>query len=231
MVRVVIFFVFMFFSTLIALIVSLLRPFDPMNTWFAAKIFGYGSFFILGLDLDITGEEFLNSSRPCIFISNHQSNFDIFPCTRIVPQRTVSMGKKSMKYIPLFGIMYWFAGNILIDRKNKKKALSTMNAASVALTNKKTSIWIFPEGTRNHGKGLLHFKRGAFYTAIDAQVPVVPVCLSSHKNLNFNKFKSGTVKIRVLDPILTKGLGPDDARELSVKCRDLIKASLDVLDN
>ncbi len=38
---------------------------------------------------------------------------------------------------------------------------------------------MFPEGTRSRGRGLLPLKTGAFRTAIQANVPIVPICASN----------------------------------------------------
>ena len=84
-----------------------------------------------------------------------------------------------------------------------------------------TSIWFFVEGTRNLGKGLLPFKSGAFHMAINAGVPIIPMCTSTYKkHLQFNKWHSGTVKIRSLPAITTTGLTLDDIPALVKQCRD-----------
>ena len=43
-------------------------------------------------------------------------------------------------------------------------AHGTIGTAVRAIQDKKLSIWMFPEGTRSYGRGLLPFKTGAFHT-------------------------------------------------------------------
>ena len=59
---------------------------------------------------------------------------------------TVSVGKKSLKWIPFFGQMYWLTGNILIDRKNTNKAVSTIEMTAQKIKKHKLSVWMFPAG-------------------------------------------------------------------------------------
>lgn len=48
------------------------------------------------------------------------------------------------------------------------------------MTEGKTKIWIYPEGTRNNKGGFLPFKKGAFFMAIEAQVPIIPVVIAPY---------------------------------------------------
>lgn len=43
-------------------------------------------------------------------------------------------------------------------------------------------MFIFPEGTRNYTGRLLPFKKGAFYLAIQTQLPIVPVVISCYNS-------------------------------------------------
>lgn len=41
-------------------------------------------------------------------------------------------------------------------------------------------LWFFPEGTRRNTGEIHPFKKGAFYVAINSQLPVLPVVFSSY---------------------------------------------------
>ena len=143
---------------------------------------------------------------PAVFVGNHQSNLDAFTLAWLGPKNTSFIAKKSILFLPLFGIISWLCGTIFINRKNKKSALSSMDNAVKAIKEKKISILVMPEGTRNHGKPLGPFKKGAFHTAIKAGVPVIPLVISSYcKELDLNRWNSGTIKVKALDPINTEG--------------------------
>ncbi|MBT5094606.1 MAG: 1-acyl-sn-glycerol-3-phosphate acyltransferase [Halobacteriovoraceae bacterium] len=207
-----------------------MRPLNPVSCRVPANLLGLGILKIFGLKFEAEGREHLDGP-PRLAISNHQSNLDIVPGGLMIPSRMVSIGKKSLLKLPFFGLYYWLSGNILIDRSNKRKAFASMDLAVQAIKNKNTSIWIMPEGTRSKGKGLLPFKKGAFHTAIKAGCPVVPVCISSfHKNLDLNSWNSGTIKVKVLPPILTEGMTMEDVTELSNNAHALMSQCIESLD-
>lgn len=215
----------------ICLILSLLRPFHPYSTYIAGRLLGKGALFILGVDLEVRNRENLTKEHPVVFISNHQHNIDLFTIGQICPYRTVSLGKKSIKWIPLFGQFYWLSGHILIDRKNRSKALNAMAEVGKKMIEKNVSVWVFPEGTRSKGRGILPFKKGAFYAAIQAQRPVVPVAVAQyHRVVDFNKLKAGKIVMEVLPPIETNGMSLDQVNELKDKCHKLIVDKVNELD-
>ena len=82
------------------------------------------------------------------------------------------------------GELYWLTGNILIDRANRSKAMDTISQVAEQIKKNKVSVWMFPEGTRSRGRGLLPFKTGAFHAAIAAQVPIVPIPVAVPIRLN-----------------------------------------------
>ena len=106
-----------------------------------------------------------------------------------------------------------------------------MDGAAKAIKNEDKSIWIMPEGTRSKGRGLMPFKKGAFVTAIKAQVPIVTVAWSNYINdLNINHVKAGTILVEILPPIQTKGLTMDDVDALKEKAYNQLKEALARLD-
>jgi len=217
--------------SIIGALFFLFRPFNPDNTRLAARSFSLLGTKILGIKVKIEGREFCKEMPPSVVVANHQDNLDLVICGAVIPERTVSVGKRSLLLLPGFGLIYWLAGNVLIDRSNKKNATSTINVTTDALTKGNRSIWMFAEGTRNHGDNILPFKKGAFRMAIEAQVPIVPICIQSYSGkLALNKLNSGTVNIRILEPIQTTGMTLDDSSQLLDECWQKMKNTLEQLD-
>ena len=170
---------------ILGLLLGICRPFNPDNSRLCARLYSMPALRILRLNLQRDAKGLLEHQRSCVIIANHQSNYDLYVLGRVVPERTVSIGKKSLKWVPFFGQLYWLAGNVLIDRGNAQQAKQAMLTTTETLQHQDTSIWVFPEGTRNKGQGLLPFKKGAFQMAIAAGVPIIPVCVSSYvKNMH-----------------------------------------------
>ncbi|MFT6260866.1 MAG: 1-acyl-sn-glycerol-3-phosphate acyltransferase [Crocinitomicaceae bacterium] len=206
-------------GSLIGLLAGFIRPFHPSNSRVCAQTYSKIGLPIIGIKVHHEGKENYPINKSFIVICNHQSNWDLFVVGSIVPKRTVSIGKKSLKWVPLFGQLYWLAGNILIDRGNAKKAMDAMAATKTALTKKRTNIWFFAEGTRNNGKNMLPFKKGAFVTAINAGVPIVPVCSSAYlDDFSFDRIKNNDAYLRVLPAVDTTGMTNKDIPALMEKC-------------
>ncbi|MGI5880282.1 MAG: 1-acylglycerol-3-phosphate O-acyltransferase [Syntrophomonadaceae bacterium] len=216
----------------LGIFICLARPFHPDNTRWFGRVFSWSGASILGIKIRRYNYDSLKEMGPCVYVVNHQDNMDLFICGRVVPKRTVTIGKKNLRYIPFFGQLYWLAGNILIDRKNSSSSKETISSSIKALTAKNTSIWVFAEGTRNGGNNILPFKKGAFSMAIEAGVPIVPICVSSYpQSINLNKLKSGSVEIRILPPIFTDHLTNEDTNRIRQQCWDIMKETLDTMDS
>jgi 1-acyl-sn-glycerol-3-phosphate acyltransferase len=219
------------FICLVGTIVASLRPFNPKNIKFVCNFLAF-CLKILGVKVVVHHSERLKLNGPFVYISNHQDNFDILPGAFLIPRNTVSIGKKSLKYIPFFGQFYWLSGNILIDRSNKKNAFSTLDQTVSKINDQKISVWIMPEGTRSRGRGLLPFKKGPFVTAIKAQIPIIPIVINSYLGkLHFNKWHAGTIIVDVLEPIETLNKSVVDAGSLKDQVFELMKSTLNRIDH
>ncbi|MDN3653402.1 1-acylglycerol-3-phosphate O-acyltransferase [Thalassotalea ponticola] len=198
-----------------SMLLCIVRPFHRNNVRDTASLVGKMA-FILGVKVEIRGPKHDPSIGPVVYVANHQNSYDIFTVSASLPQETVSVGKKSLKWIPLFGQMYWFTGNILIDRANRAKAHGTIASAAEKIKQRNISVWLFPEGTRSYGRGLLPFKTGAFHTAAMAGVPIVPVCVSnSHNLVNLNRWNNGKMIIEFLEPIAVENSQRDYIRHFA----------------
>ena len=219
------------FISVITSLYCLVRPFRRNNVYYASRIMGSLS-KILGLEVEVRIPDSVKNKGPFVFICNHQNSYDIFTISAAVQPATVSVGKKSLKWIPFFGQMYWLTGNILIDRNNSNKAMNTIALTAKKIKEKKLSVWLFPEGTRSNGKGLLPFKTGAFRTALQAQVPIVPVCASNlHQKIKLNRWNNGKMIIEFLDPIYLNDAKKENIRSVTNEAYDLMQAKLTILNN
>ena len=219
-------------ASVLGLLIGLCRPFNPDNSRWCARIYGVPAMRILGLRVKLEDDTVRDHTRSAVIVANHISNYDLMVFGLTVPERTVSLGKKSLKWIPLFGQLYWLAGNVLVDRGNAVKAKKAMLTTTDTLQHKDMSLWVFAEGTRGHGKGLQPFKKGAFLMAINAGVPIIPICSNNYvRGMNLNRWHSGNVIIRSLPPIPTSGMTADDLPALMADCQARMASCIDALDH
>jgi 1-acyl-sn-glycerol-3-phosphate acyltransferase len=226
-------FIWFLLSCIFTILVSLVRWRNPANAQIFVKVFTGIMNPLSGLNVEVRHRERLTAYRPCIYIGNHQNSADLITHSHCYPAGTVAVGKKELLHIPLFGFVFWQTGNLLIDRGNHDKAMKSMDQARDYLMKSGGSIYMFPEGHRSKGSPtLLPFKKGAFYLAIHAQVPLVPVVCApitpffDEKN---RKLHRGTVPIEVLEPIPTKGLTSDDVDSLLATAQVRMQESFDRL--
>lgn len=201
--------------TATSIIISVCRPFHRNNVHDTASLIGSLA-KVLGIDVEIRKPQGIEELGPVVYVANHQNSYDVFTVSSSLPKGTVSVGKKSLKWIPFFGQMYWITGNILIDRGNRSKAHGTIAATAQKIKERDISVWLFPEGTRSYGRGLLPFKTGAFHTAVQAEVPIVPVCVSNtHDMVDLNRWDNGKMIIEFLPPIIIDKSSRESIRHLA----------------
>ncbi|MDD2366391.1 MAG: lysophospholipid acyltransferase family protein [Desulfuromonadaceae bacterium] len=152
--------------------------------------------------VSVSGAERLPNG-PVIFMSNHQSNFDILAILSAMPRQCYWIAKKELFEIPVFGSSMRRGGYIPLDRGDGRKALQSL-AEAASTIHKGKSVIMFPEGTRTQDGNLLPFKRGGFVLARKADVPVVPVTINGSGKINpagLIRLYSGKIEIILHPPI------------------------------
>lgn len=182
------------------------------------RFLAWGCLRIMNLKVEIEGEQFLHLDEPTVFIGNHQSGLDLVTYGILCPKRSVAIGKIEILVIPIFGVFFWMAGNILIKRQNRKKARHGIMRAAQLMRERNVNVGIFPEGTRNKtDEPLLPFKKGGFHLAVMAQAPIVPIVLepvSHFVDFHQRRFVGNRLRFKVLPPISTMGKTIDDVDQL-----------------
>ncbi len=159
----------------------------------------------------------LDPTKNYIFCPNHFSYLDI-PTMGLNPINTVFVGKNDMETIPLFGYMYKKL-HITVNRTSLKSRVNTVLASMKAIDDGK-SLVIYPEGgmlTTNPPQ-MCAFKDGAFRTAIEKQIAIVPVTipynwiiLPDQKKI---RLQAGKVKLIFHKPIETIGMTLEEVPQL-----------------
>ncbi|VDM23621.1 unnamed protein product [Toxocara canis] len=174
---------------------------------------------------------FYSTSGPYVVVANHQSSVDIVVLSYVWPPNCTIMMKKSLRWIPFFNYACYLANTIFVDRFNREKAMHSLKECVQRIVDKKLSLLIFPEGTRNHEGGLLPFKKGAFNVAVQAGIPIIPLVISSYKPFYDKEThyfaNEGYVIAEVMEPIATKGLTLNDVPGLAEEVRKRMEGTFD----
>ncbi|WP_261834079.1 1-acylglycerol-3-phosphate O-acyltransferase [Vibrio ishigakensis] len=208
----------------------LFSPRNPKHVFTFGRMFG-AMHRAFGIKLELRLPEDAYKRGQAVYIANHQNTWDLFTVSSAVTPNVVTVGKKSLLWLPLFGQIYWLTGNILIDRANRSKAMGTIDQVIEKMKQTHLSVWMFPEGTRSRGRGLMPFKTGAFHAAIGAETPIIPiVCSTTQDKIKLNRWNNGHVIIEMLPPVDTSEYSKSDVRKLAEVCRESMKEKLESLD-
>ena len=214
----------------IGLLFSLFRWGDLNLNHDFSRVMAWGMLKIAGWKVDLEGAELLESSQPCVYLANHQGTMDVATFGSIYPHRTLVIAKTELKWVPCLGLFLYAAGNIMIQRHRRASAIASLSQAAEQIRRKNASVWVFPEGTRNRTQeNMLPFKKGAFYMAVEAGIPLVPVVaqrLTPLLDQERGILRPGRVRVRVLAPIPTAGLKQDDVEELISRTWELMNEAV-----
>lgn len=176
-------------------------------------------FWALGTNIyckDNRPKEIKSLNNPSgLYISNHQSLMDI-PLLLTIFQ-TPPIMKKSILYVPIFGLCAYSAGCIIVDRKSLKSRKEAFYKATERLEKFQKGLQYYPEGSRNREadspKDLSKIKSALISYAFKNQIPVYSISICKNKGffdsknfLNFNK----KVGVHIEDALLATDFAKEE---------------------
>lgn len=148
-------------------------------------------------------------SPPGLYIANHQSFMDI-PLIFSYPVIAPIM-KKSLVYIPVFGLCAYASGAILVNRGKKSSRKKVMMMAMQRLLKGDRNMMYYPEGSRNKKssspKEMAEIKTPIMKFAYDNNVTIYPVSMSGTNKMVKNKMIQYGTQLGI---ILHPGIKPSD---------------------
>ena len=152
------------------------------------------------IEIHVGGREHLRRGETYLVMSNHQSLYDIPVLFQVIGANIRMIAKDELFHIPVFGKALAEGGFISIDRSDRNAAIRSLDRARALLASG-THVWIAPEGTRSRTGHLLPFKKGAFYLAFEAGLPILPVTLRGTRDALPAKGLRSTAGARVVATI------------------------------
>lgn len=181
-----------------------------------------------GARITVTGEEYLKEGETYLFVSNHQSNFDIPLLLSAIRCPKGFIAKKELGNIPILTFWMKKIHCVFMDRDNIRKSAEAI-VKGIQILKAGHSMVIFPEGTRSKGAPVKEFKAGSFKLALKSKVKIIPVTIDgSYKLLDANggKIKAADVAVTLHEPIDVTTLSKEEIADLHNTVRDIVVSDL-----
>lgn len=223
---------FLFFDPLIYLYTIVLGTLSLLSSFFDrhgriqhgfARFWSWLILKTIFSPVTVIGRENLPSG-PAVYAANHQSAMDIPLLYVYLPAQFRILAKTELFRYPFMGWHLSRSGQIAVDEKSVRANLRSLNRA-VETVKQGMPLAVFPEGGRSNDGVIKKFMSGAFYVAIKAQVPVVPVAIvGTMEVLRMNHYviHPGPLQLVIGEPISTEGLSNRDMDALSERVRTAI---------
>lgn len=203
------------------------RAMVASSQWIVVRAF-HVILFISGVKRTVIGLENIPKNEPILYIANHRSYFDVPIAYVSLPTLTGFMAKKEIAKIPILKTWMQLIQCLFLDREDIKQGLKTV-LKGIEQIKSGYSVFISPEGTRNHGKEMLPFKEGSFKIAEKTGCAIIPVALSNTDDIfenHFPKIKPTHVVMEFGKPIYPDSLDKEQRKFLGTYVQEIIRDML-----
>ena len=179
---------------------------------------------LVWVPLLVQGSENLPENGGCVVVANHASYLDGLILLSILPYPVSFVAKAELQDQPF---LHWFLKRIraqFVRRFDVQQG--TADARRLAKqAHEGVPLMFFAEGTFTRYPGLLPFHMGAFVTAVENDLPVVPITFRGTRSVlrSDDWFpRRGSVAVIIGEPLKCSGKGWKAALELRNRARQQI---------
>jgi 1-acyl-sn-glycerol-3-phosphate acyltransferase len=214
--------------------VSIVSSVFDRRGFFAHRCARAWSWLILrttGVRVAVEGLDRLAPGTTYVFVSNHQSIYDIPVVFAAIPYQLRITAKHSLARFPVLGWHLRRGGHLFVDRRHPDHARILQRWR--ALVADGLSLIIFAEGTRSGDGRVARFKAGSFLLAIEAGLPIVPLAIVNTREVMPKgrlRTEPANVALVVHDPIRPPRLDrptAGDARALAVRVHQVVAGTIE----
>lgn len=183
-----------------------------------------------GVRVHVEGLERITPGTTYVFVSNHQSIYDIPVLFASLPHQLRIIAKASLASFPVLGWHLRRGGHLFVDRRRPDHGGILDRWRS--LVKDGLSLIIFAEGTRSMDGTVARFKAGSFLLALEAGLPIVPLSIVGTRFVMQKgrlRTEPGQVELRVHDPIVPPTLASPtvrDAKALADRVHAVVAAAV-----
>ena len=220
----------LFFLASTVIVTRLIPGYRKIHTYLIRK-WAYATFAVLNTHMEVEGREHDKPDSHSLVISNHQSLLDIPAAFVGLGGHIRMLSKIELAFVPFFGWGMACSEMLFVRRGNAK---SRAKAAQMIAQRLQSGIrvWVAPEGTRSKDGSLGVFKPGSFSMAISTGADIQPIVICNAFDVlpkkSFLARPGKTFRIKVLPPVSTRGMKPEDAPALTEKVRGAMAEALTV---
>lgn len=185
--------------------------------------------WITGADITYIGRERIPKNQAVLYISNHNSYFDILLTYSQCPGRTGYVAKSEMLRYPLLRDWMKRLYCLFLDRTDIRAGMQ-MILTGIDYIKNGISICIFPEGTRSKDGKMQPFKEGSMKMASKTGCAIIPIAITNsagifERHLPF--IRPCKVIVEYGAPIYPKELTKEEAKFLGAYTQQKIQEMLD----
>lgn len=185
--------------------------------------------FICGVKLTVKGREHILKDESALYVYNHRGFFDILVGYSTAPYPTGFVSKEGIKKVPVISHWMRYMHCLFLDRDDIKQGLKVI-LTGIEFLKDGISLYIAPEGTRNHGDELLEFHAGSFKLAEKSRRPIVPVAINNTDSIFERQLpwiKRGHVIIEYCEPIYMEDMDKSEKKKIGEIVRNILQEKVD----